>query len=122
MAARLAEATFQPDGDMPGEFVDVDTDRINEALNFASKFIGLAEWAEDASEAHALLASHYLKRLGFGSSTTSMEPTHSRAVGPVSEGPNPSMFAKPGLHVTEYGRLYLMLFETRGPAFGMFVV
>lgn len=122
MAARLAEATFQPTGDMPGEFVAVSVDRINEALNFTSSFIGLAEWGDDASKAHALLAAHYLKRLGYGSNTSSMEPTHSRSVGPVSEGPNPSMFAKPGLHVTEYGRMYLMLFETRAPAFGFFSV
>lgn len=122
MPARLAEATFQPSGDLPREFVDVDPDMIGEALNFTASFIGLAEWGDDASKAHALLAAHYLKRLGYGSNTSSMEPTHSRSVGPVSEGPNPSMFAKPGLHVTEYGRMYLMLFETRAVAFGMFAV
>ena len=95
---------------------------IGEALNFTASFIGLAEWGDDASKAHALLAAHYLKRLGLGSNTSSMEPTHSRSVGPVSEGPNPSMFQGRQLSVTEYGRLYQMLFETRAPAFGFFAV
>lgn len=122
MPARLAEATFQPSGDLPREFVDVDPDMIGEALNFTASFIGLAEWGDDASKAHALLAAHYLKRLGLGSNTSSMEPTHSRSVGPVSEGPNPSMFQGRQLSVTEYGRLYQMLFETRAPAFGFFAV
>lgn len=122
MPARLAEATFQPSGDLPREFVDVDPDMINEALNFAARFIGLAEWGDDASYAHALLAAHYLKRLGLGSNPATVEPTFSRTVGPVSHGPNPSAFQGKALQVTEYGRMYSMLFETRAPAFGFFSV
>lgn len=122
MPARLAEATFQPSGDLPREFVDVDPDMIGEALNFTASFIGLAEWGDDASKAHALLAAHYLKRLGLGSNTSSAEPTFSRTVGPVSQGANPSVWLGQDLKVTRYGQLYQMLFEARAPAFGFFSV
>lgn len=122
MVAAYAEATFQPTGDLPQEFSAVDPDLITEAINFTAPFIGLAEWAEDASLAHALLVGHYLKRLGYGSNGATAEPTFSRSVGPVRVGPNPSIFAKSDLQVTVYGRTYQRMFDTRGAAFGMFVV
>jgi hypothetical protein len=122
MAARYAEATFMPTGDLPVEFSAVSAGLITEALTFTQPLIGLAEWAEDASIAHALLAAHYLKRLGYGSNQSSAEPTYSRTVGPVSVGANTSLFQGSELLSTRYGSQYLMLFQSRAPAFGILAV
>lgn len=121
MAARLAIATFKPDGDMPSEFSAVSVDVVEEALDFTESMVGIAEWEDDASKIHALLASHYLKRMGYGANRATMEPTHSRSVGPVSEGAS-VILSKGVLNMTTYGQMYLMLFEARAPAFGTLAV
>lgn len=106
MAARLATVA-----DLPSEFDGVDSRDLTFWMNLASKQISVEVWEDDASEAHALLAAHFLKSNSFGSGTAAAGPISSEGAGPVRVSYAVASLATRAddLATTTYGRALLEL-------------
>ncbi len=103
--------------DLPAEFDGVESRILLEALDRTRSRIGLGAWRGDASLGHALLAAHALKRLGYGSNAASGDKPTSVKVGSVSlTRVNGVISSTSHIETTQYGRDYLALRRTLGPA------
>jgi hypothetical protein len=96
--------------DLPSEFDDTDPGQVTFWLGVAKIWIGLDAWGTKASEAHTLLASHFLKEAGEGASgSTQGGPVTSRKAGSVSETYAATAPTDAELGSTTYGRTFKML-------------
>lgn len=103
MAARLATVA-----DLPPEFDGVDSRDLLYWLRIAGVRISVDLWGDEASEAHALLASHLLKKASKGSDpATGRGPVTSERVGDVAASYAASSREVKGPHSsTIYGQQY----------------
>lgn len=110
MAARYATAA-----DLPGAFAGVAAHIVSEALAWARPHVSVAGLGEDTSEAHALLAAHWLNLNKHGTGPAAI-PGANRTVGRIGIV---APFANQGnlpfsLRRTTWGQQYLDLTEGRG--------
>lgn len=114
MALRLAIAS-----DLPPEFDGVDSRDMTYWLDQAASVVTVEAWGDLTSNAHAMLAAHYLKLDGKGSSSsTGTGPVTSERVGNVSVSYAAAAVSAEGdLGTTHYGRRYLDLQRKRGELF-----
>lgn len=94
--------------DLPPEFSSVDAAVSAYWLDMAKPLIGLDAWGTAASQAHALLAAHYMKLNGLGTGGGG-GAVASRTVGPVSESYAVTAPSDGDLGSTSYGLQYLAL-------------